>query len=44
MSVQPIKVRVVNDNEKARDDLIEQLRFADVEIVGKSILGAAAFT
>ncbi len=44
MSINPIKVLVVDDNEKARDRLIEQLRFEDVEVVGESTLGAAAFT
>ncbi len=44
MSGTPIKVLVVDDNEKVRQRLIEQLRFEDVEIVGESILGAAAFT
>ncbi|MDP9470789.1 MAG: AAA family ATPase [Chloroflexota bacterium] len=44
MSVTPIKVLVVDDNEKTRHRLIEQLRFEDVEVSGESILGAAAFT
>jgi len=44
MSGTPIKVLVVDDNEKVRDRLIEQLRFEDVEVVGESILGAAAYT
>jgi pilus assembly protein CpaE len=38
------RVLVVDDNERARDRLIEQLRFEDVEVVGESILGAAAYT
>lgn len=44
MSINPIKVLVVDDNEKARDRVIEQLRFEDIEVVGESTLGAAAFT
>lgn len=40
----PIKVLIADDNEKARDALIEQLRFEDVQVVGESTLGAAAFT
>jgi cytochrome P450 len=40
----PIKVLVVDDNEKARDALIELLRFDDVQVVGESTLGAAAYT
>jgi pilus assembly protein CpaE len=44
VSINPIRVLVVDDNEKARDRLIDQLRFEDVEVVGESTLGAAAFT
>src|SRR5688572_26940296 len=40
----PIKVLVADDNEKARDALIEQLRFEDVQVVGESSLGTAAYT
>ncbi|MBA2277386.1 MAG: response regulator [Chloroflexia bacterium] len=44
MSEQPIKILIVDDNEKARDQLIEQLRFGDVQVVGESGFGAAAYT
>ncbi len=44
MSATPIKVLVVDDNEKVRHRLIEQLRFEDIEVSGESILGAAAYT
>src|SRR5262245_49052077 len=40
----PIKVLIADDNEKARDALIEQLRFADIQVVGESSLGAATYT
>ncbi len=38
------KVLVVDDNEKVRDELIEQLRYEDVQVVGESTFGAAAYT
>src|SRR3954467_3063385 len=38
------RVLVVDDNEQARDALIELLRFQDIEVVGESTFGAAAFT
>src|SRR4051812_27130530 len=38
------RVLIVDDNEKNRDHLIELLRFDDVEVVGESTYGAAAFT
>ena len=44
MSEQRIKILVVDDNEKTRDKLIEQLRFEDTEVVGESGFGAAAYT
>jgi pilus assembly protein CpaE len=44
MTRQVTKVLVVDDNEKVRDDLIEQLRYEDVEVVGESTFGTAAFT
>ena len=44
MSGVSVKVLVVDDNEKTRDGLIAQLRFEDIEVVGESTLGAAAFT
>ena len=40
----PIKVLIADDNEKARRELIELLRFEDVQVVGESTLGTAAFT
>ncbi len=39
-----VKVLVVDDDEKARDRMIELMRFADVQVVGESTLGAAAYT
>ena len=44
MSEQAIKILIVDDNEKTRDKLIEQLRFEDVAVVGESSFGAAAYT
>lgn len=44
MTRQVTKVLVVDDNEKVRDDLIEQLRYQDIEVVGESTFGAAAYT
>jgi pilus assembly protein CpaE len=44
MNRQVTKVLVVDDNEKVRDGLIEQLRYQDVEVVGESTFGTAAFT
>lgn len=44
MSEQIVKVLVVDDDDKARAKLIEQLRFQDVQVVGESTLGAAAYT
>jgi pilus assembly protein CpaE len=44
MSEQPIKILIVDDNQKSRDKLIEQLRFEDVSVVGESSFGAAAYT
>ena len=44
MSDQPIKVLIVDDNEKTRDKLIDQLRFEDISVVGESGFGAAAYT
>lgn len=38
------RVLVVDDNETTRDELIELLRFPDIEVVGESTFGAAAFT
>src|SRR5215210_8397905 len=38
------KVLIVDDNEQARDALIELLRFQDIEVVGESTFGAAAYT
>jgi pilus assembly protein CpaE len=38
------KVLIVDDDEKTRDTLIELLRFEDIEVVGESTFGAAAFT
>jgi pilus assembly protein CpaE len=38
------RVLIVDDNEQTRDKLIELLRFSDVEVVGESTFGAAAFT
>ena len=39
-----VKVLVVDDDERGRDRLIELIRFADVQVVGESTLGAAAYT
>lgn len=44
MSEQAIKILIVDDNEKTRDKLIDQLRFEDVTVVGESNFGAAAYT
>jgi len=44
MSEHQIKVLVVDDDERARRRLIEHLRFDDMQVVGESNLGAAAFT
>ncbi len=44
MSEGVVKVLVVDDDERARDRLIEHLRFKDVQVVGESTLGAAAYT
>ena len=44
MSTAVTRVLIVDDNEKARDQLIELLRFEDIEVVGESNFGAAAFT
>jgi pilus assembly protein CpaE len=44
MSEQTIKILIVDDNEKARDKLIEQLRFDGMTVVGESGYGAAAYT
>ncbi|HEY7032907.1 MAG TPA: AAA family ATPase [Thermomicrobiales bacterium] len=44
MNRQVTKVLVVDDNEKVRDELIEQLRYQDIEVVGESTFGAAAYT
>jgi pilus assembly protein CpaE len=44
MSEQQIKILIVDDNQKSRDKLIEQLRFEDVSVVGESSFGAAAYT
>ncbi len=44
MSEQQVKVLVVDDDERARRRLIEHLRFDDMQVVGESNLGAAAFT
>src|SRR3954451_20482649 len=38
------RVLVVDDNEQARDALIELLRFRDIDVVGESTFGAAAYT
>ena len=38
------RILIVDDSEKRRDHLIELLRFDDVEVVGESTFGAAAFT
>jgi pilus assembly protein CpaE len=38
------RVLIVDDNEKTRDNLIDLLRFDDIEVVGESTFGAAAFT
>jgi pilus assembly protein CpaE len=38
------RILVVDDNEKTRDRLIELLRFDDIEVVGESTYGAAAYT
>lgn len=38
------RVLVVDDNEDVRDALIEQLRYEDIEVVGESTFGTAAFT
>jgi pilus assembly protein CpaE len=44
MSEQTIKILIVDDNEKTRDKLIDQLRFDGIEVVGESGYGAAAYT
>lgn len=44
MGQHAIKILIVDDNEKTRDKLIEQLRFDDVAVVGESNFGAAAYT
>lgn len=44
MSEQAIKILIVDDDEKTRDKLIDQLRFEDVSVVGESSFGAAAYT
>jgi pilus assembly protein CpaE len=44
MSEQTIKILIVDDNDKARDKLIDQLRFDGVAVVGESGYGAAAYT
>jgi pilus assembly protein CpaE len=44
MTPMSTKVLVVDDNEQTRDKLIELLRFDDVEVVGESTYGAAAYT
>ncbi len=44
MSETVVKVLVVDDDEKARRRLIGQFRFPDVQVVGESTLGAAAYT
>jgi pilus assembly protein CpaE len=44
MSEQTIKILIVDDNERTRDKLIEQLRFDGMTVVGESNYGAAAYT
>jgi pilus assembly protein CpaE len=44
MTSPAIKVLIVDDNEKTRDNLIDLLRFDDIEVVGESTFGAAAYT
>lgn len=44
MSESVVKVLVVDDDEKTRRRLIAQFRFPDVQVVGESTLGAAAYT
>jgi pilus assembly protein CpaE len=38
------RILVVDDNERTRDELIELLRFPDMDVVGESTFGAAAYT
>jgi pilus assembly protein CpaE len=44
MSLPRTRVLIVDDNERTRDQLIELLRFDDIEIAGESTFGAAAYT
>ena len=44
MTLQSTRVLIVDDSERSRDKLIEMLRFEDIEVVGESTFGAAAFT
>jgi pilus assembly protein CpaE len=44
MSEQTIKILIVDENEKTRDKLIDQLRFDGMTVVGESGYGAAAYT
>src|SRR6188472_4368128 len=44
MTTPSTRVLIVDDSEKTRDTLIELLRFDDIEVVGESTFGAAAYT
>lgn len=44
MNIPTTRVLIVDDNEQARDALIDMLRFQDIEVVGESTFGAAAYT
>ena len=37
-----VNILIVDDNDKTRAKLVDQLRYADIRIVGESSFGAAA--